>query len=81
MLERFVMQGSRPRCVVVIHVESVFFQCARAVYRAGLWQPVPPEAARRVPSPGQILAALTDAQIDGEAYDRDLPARQRATLY
>ncbi|MES1211292.1 MAG: pyridoxamine 5'-phosphate oxidase family protein, partial [Acidobacteriota bacterium] len=74
LLQRCAVQGNLPRCVVVIHVESVFFQCARAVHRARLWEPVPEEARGRVPSPGQILAALTDSQIDGEAYDRDLPA-------
>jgi hypothetical protein len=34
-----------------------------------------------VPSAGTILAALTNAQIDGEKYDRELPATQRDTLY
>lgn len=36
---------------------------------------------RGVPSPGSMLAALTDSAIDGEQYDRDLPERQRSTLY
>jgi len=30
---------------------------------------------------GAILAALTDGGIDGDEYDRVLPARQRSTLY
>ena len=43
LLARFEMQGQRPRCVVVIAVDTVFFQCARAIQRSGLWQapPVP----------------------------------------
>jgi PPOX class probable FMN-dependent enzyme len=81
LLQRFAVQGNLPRCIVVVHVESVFFQCARAVLRSRLWQPAPAEARGQVPSPGQILAALTESQIDGEAYDRDLPARQSASLY
>ena len=41
-----------------------------------------PEGVRReVPTPGAILSALTDAAFDGAAYDRELPARQRASLY
>lgn len=80
LLERFPMQGKLPRCVLVIGVESVFFQCARAMQRSGLWQP-PAPAAAQVPSPGKILSALTDAGIDGEKYDRELPQRQRDTLY
>jgi PPOX class probable FMN-dependent enzyme len=81
MLARFVVQGQLPKCVVVVRVESVYFQCARAIQRSGLWQPAPADARSRVPSPGAILQALTDAAVDGEAYDRALPARQRATLY
>jgi hypothetical protein len=33
-----------------------------------------------VPTPGTILSALS-ASFDGEAYDRELPERQRNTLY
>jgi len=29
----------------------------------------------------QIIPALTEAAFDGETYDRELPARQKATLY
>jgi hypothetical protein len=35
----------------------------------------------RVPTAGAILEALTEASINGEQYDRELPDRQRATLY
>ena len=78
LLERFSMEGKPPKCVLVIRVESVFFQCARAIHRSKLWESaVKPD----VPSTGTILAALTDQQIDGEVYDREAPARQRSTLY
>lgn len=78
LLQRLAMDGKQPRCVLVITVETVFFQCARAMKRADLWasgEAVP------VPSAGEMLAALTDNGIDGAAYDRALPARQRDTLY
>jgi PPOX class probable FMN-dependent enzyme len=81
LLERFAVEGHRPKCVIVLSVEAVFFQCARAIHRSKLWQPVPPDARSKVPSAGTILAALTDSRIDGETYDRELPERQWATLY
>jgi PPOX class probable FMN-dependent enzyme len=81
LLERFSMEGKLPKCVLVIKVESVFFQCARAIHRSKLWQAAAADAKSQVPSPGTILAALTESQIDGEEYDRELPARQRSTLY
>jgi PPOX class probable FMN-dependent enzyme len=81
LLERFAVQGAKPKCVLEIAVGTVFFQCARAVLRSNLWQALPEDVLRTVPSAGTVLAALTDAQVGGEAYDQALPARQRATLY
>jgi PPOX class probable FMN-dependent enzyme len=81
LLERLAMDGKPPQCVIRITVDTVFFQCARAIQRSKLWAPVPADAKREVPTPGAILAALTESAFDGDAYDRELPARQRATLY
>ena len=81
MLARFTVQGQLPKCVIVVKVDTVFFQCARAIQRSGLWKPTAPDVLAGLPSPGTILQALTGAGIDGETYDRELPARQRATLY
>ena len=81
LLERFRMQGQLPKCVLVIAVETVFFQCARAIARSNLWQPVSPDAERSVPTPGAMLEALTAAAIDGADYDSNLSERQRTTLY
>ncbi len=78
LLQRLAMDGKPPRCVLVIKVDTVFFQCARAMKRASLWETREPAP---VPSAGDMLAALTHNAIDGAAYDRALPARQRDTLY
>lgn len=81
LLQRLAMEGKPPQCVLRIAVDTVFFQCARALQRSKLWQPVGEGRPAGVPTPGAMLAALTDAAIDGEQYDRELPARQRSTLY
>lgn len=78
LLQRFVMNNQPPKCVVVIKVETVFFQCGRAMQRSHLWDTHPKP---NVPTAGTILEALTECSINGEDYDRDLPARQQATLY
>lgn len=78
LLQRLAMDGRPPRCVLVITVETVFFQCARAMKRASLWDA---RETPSVPTAGEMLASLTHNAIDGAAYDRALPARQRDTLY
>ena len=79
LLERFLMEGKAPKCVIVMHVDAVYFQCARAIHRAGLWQAAADRPA--LPTPGRLLAALSDGAFDDVTYDRDLPARQKSTLY
>jgi hypothetical protein len=81
LLERFAVQGAQPRCVLVIHVETVFFQCARAILRSRLWDRPADAQSQKVPSAGQVLAALSGGEVGGDEYDRALPQRQRSTLY
>jgi hypothetical protein len=81
LLDKMKMDGKAPKCVLRIQVDAVYFQCARAILRSHLWQAGNPERPASLPSAGAILAALSDAAIDGDKYDSELPARQRATLY
>lgn len=81
LLESFSVDGKAPKSVVAITVEAVFFQCARAILRSGLWNPQNHVARETLPSAGQILATVTANRFDGEAYDKALPERQRTTLY
>jgi PPOX class probable FMN-dependent enzyme len=81
LCERFAVQGQLPASVLVIQVHSVFFQCARAIKRSGLWDPASHVQAGTLPTPGAILQCLSEAAIDGSAYDGALQARQAATLY
>ena len=83
---RFDMAGKLPACVMVVTVESVYFQCSRAVVRADLWNPEARVAKGNLPSAGTILREITARApavetFDGEAYDKALPARVKATLY
>jgi PPOX class probable FMN-dependent enzyme len=83
---QFEMARKRPASVMIVHVETVFFQCSRAVVRSELWNPKRHVDKRTLPSPGAILRDITARSekvetFDGEAYDAALPARVKATLY
>jgi PPOX class probable FMN-dependent enzyme len=78
--ERFAVDGKLPATVLVITVNLVFFQCARAIKRSQLWNPAVQRDRAELPSPGEILQAM-EASFDGATYDAALQARQNATLY
>lgn len=80
LLERLAMDGKPPQCVLVVSVDTAFFQCARAMQRSRLWS-APAERPAGVPTAGEMLQGLTQGGIDGARYDAELPARQRTTLY
>jgi uncharacterized protein len=80
LIETFVIDGKAPKCVVVITIESVYFQCARALIRSKLWDPTRHVARGTVPTAGEMTQAA-DKTFDGAAYDAALPGRQQSTLY
>jgi len=81
LLASFAIDGKAPRSVIVIAVEAVYFQCARAIVRSDLWNPAKHVDPQSLPSPGQILAALSDDRVGGAEYDRVWPGRAKETLW
>lgn len=81
IVERFAVDGNAPKTVLRIDVDTVYFQCSRAVLRAGLWDSSQQVTRASLPSAGAMLASLGSGGFDGEAYDRELPARLKSTLY
>lgn len=80
-LSMFRMQGALPKCVVEVSVQAVYFQCARALLRSSLWSKEQVANRPDVPTPGQMLAAVTNGSVGGKDYDDELPQRQAKTLY
>lgn len=78
LLERFADKGRQPRCVVVIAVDEIYSQCARALIRSGLWRGA---GTGPLPSAGDILTEMTEGRIDGAAYDAEWPARAARTMW
>ena len=81
LLQAFVMEDQLPRSVVVVHVQEVYFQCGRAIVRADLWNADKHIDLSKLPTPGCILANLSDNQVGGEEYDREWPQRAKETLW
>ncbi len=79
LLERFAVNNQLPKTVLRIAVDTVFFQCSRAILRAGLWDVTTQIPRQSLPSTGSILRQI--AEIDGDAYDKALPERLKNSLY
>jgi PPOX class probable FMN-dependent enzyme len=77
----FTVDGKPARSVIVIEVEAVYFQCARAIVRSDLWNPEKHVDPKSLPTPGRILAVTSRNGIDGDAYDREWPDRARKTMW
>ncbi len=80
-LSRFQVRGVEPKLVLVVTVDAAYFQCSRAVVRSDLWNAERHVARGNLPTPGKVLNDATAGRIDGGAYDRELPARIKSTLY
>ena len=81
LLASFAVEDKAPRSVMVMTVEAVYFQCARALVRSELWNPARHVDPRSLPSAGQILAALSQERVGGETYDREWAGRAAKTMW
>jgi hypothetical protein len=81
LLASFAVDGKAPRSVMVMNVEEIYFQCARAIVRSDLWNPDKRIDPRTLPTPGQILAEMSSNTVGGDEYDRAWPARAAATMW
>jgi PPOX class probable FMN-dependent enzyme len=81
LLASFQMDGKAPRTVIVMTVDEIYFQCARAIVRAELWNPDRRVDPADLPTPGQILADMSANRVGGETYDRAWPERARQSLW
>lgn len=77
--QKFAKDGRLPATVIVIAIGEIYIQCARALMRARAWGDA--AAPEGLPTPGQILAEMTDGAVGGAEYDRAWPARAAKTLW
>jgi PPOX class probable FMN-dependent enzyme len=81
LLQSFVVDGKAPRSVLLVTIDTVYFQCTKALVRSHLWDASRQIERKRLPSVGQMLKAITDGRFDGDAYDKAYPERLKQTIY
>lgn len=76
---RFDKNGRQPATVIVIVIEEIYTQCARALMRARLWSSG--DESRPLPSVGEILAEMTHGEEGGAQYDSEWGTRAARTMW
>jgi len=81
LLDSFAVNGKRPRTVLIVDIDAVYYHCSKALVRSKLWDPSRHVERSRLPSAGEIHRRLNGPSFDAEAYDLDLVERLRTSLY
>ncbi len=81
LMQSCAMNGKLPRCILIVHIESIYFHCSKAIVRSRLWDEATKIDRKALPSTGSIIAELSEGKLGGEAYDREAPEKIKAQLY
>ena len=76
---RFEKDGKQPATVIVISIQEIYSQCARALIRARTWTSGDESAG--LPTAGELLAEASSGEEGGEAYDREWAPRAAKTMW
>ena len=80
LLESLAMEGKLPRSAIVVSVGEIYFQCARALMRARIWDQNAWPDVSDLPTPGSLMRELKQ-DFDSLTYDRDWPERARNSMW
>ncbi|MEJ2022779.1 MAG: hypothetical protein P8X43_12300 [Maritimibacter sp.] len=78
LTERFEQRGKHPKTVIVVTVGEVYFQCAKAVMRAGLC--IRGDESAKLPSAGDFIKEV-DAGFDAVSYDQNYPESAKSRMW
>lgn len=81
LMQSCAVNGKLPRSVMIVHIETIFFHCSKAIVRSKLWDEATKIDRKSLPSTGTIIAEVSQGKFGGEVYDRDAPERIKTMLY
>ncbi|GAB2867674.1 pyridoxamine 5'-phosphate oxidase family protein [Actinocorallia aurea] len=74
-------EGKLPKAAILIEIDEVFFHCAKALRRSGLWHPEQWPDRDVVPTFGAIMRDMLAIEASAKEIDDDLEEAYRVTLY
>ena len=75
LLAESTVEGKVPKLGILVSVEEAYTQCPKALIRSDLWNPERHIDRGELPSPGEIMKAVADPDLDPAEYDRDRAER------
>lgn len=79
LIKQFEINSKHPRSVIVITIDEIYTQCARAPMRAEIWSGKAQPAD--LPTVGDLLAEATSGAQGGKPYDDDWLPRALETMW
>jgi uncharacterized protein len=81
LTQSFVVEGKTPQTIIVVSVDSAYYQCPKAIVRSKIWDPTTWIDRKSLPTSGKILAEITKGRTDADRHDREYPERMKLTIY
>jgi uncharacterized protein len=80
LLESLTIEGKPPRSAIVITIGEIYFQCARALMRARIWDREAWPDVTALPTPGSLMRELK-LDFDSQTYDKEWPERAKTSMW
>ena len=74
----FAKKDIHPKIVIVITVDELYFQCAKAIMRSGLWNGT--DDTLNIPTAGDLIKEI-QKNFDGETYDNSYLDHASQTIW
>lgn len=81
LISRFIVDGKRPRSVIVIDVVEVYLHCSKALKRSDLWNPDKRIARSNLPTWGEMLRNQGRAFVPARLIDFVIRQDAKRNLY
>ena len=81
LIDTFEKNKNKPRSIILFEIQEIYFQCAKAFSRSEIWKNDSWPELENLPTAGQILEEMTNAEVDGSKYDHSWPKSSEETLW
>jgi PPOX class probable FMN-dependent enzyme len=78
LVKSFEQKDMNPKTVLVFTVDELYFQCAKAILRSGLWNGT--DETLEIPTAGDLLKEMK-SDFDGKTYDEAYVERAKQTMW